>query len=104
MLLTMTDGTYKLAHQFLCLYKLRIIHWLYRCEYIFYRGLYRTSYLRMSRGKITDTELQVGQFVVPPFGQRVADDSEDARYLRKRKEELPVEHVSLDRQSSYPSN
>jgi len=62
------------------------------CEYIFYRGLYRTSYLRMSRGKITDTELQVGQFVVPPFGQGVADDSEDARYLRKRKEELPVEH------------
>lgn len=67
-----------------------------RCEYIFYRGLYRTSYLRMSRGKITDTELQVGQFVIPPLVAGDIDDSEDARYMRKRKEELPVEHVRLE--------
>jgi hypothetical protein len=29
------------------------------CEYILYKGLKRTGYARVSRGKITDTELQV---------------------------------------------
>ncbi|KAF6759901.1 Frag1/DRAM/Sfk1 family-domain-containing protein [Ephemerocybe angulata] len=66
------------------------------CEYIFYRGLYRTSYARVSRGIITDTELQIGQFVVPRErdgeGVGVLDDSRDARYRRSKKEELPVEH------------
>ena len=80
------------------------------CEYILYRGLYRTSFLRMSRGSITDTELQVGQFVVPKFGHSVvgewggederrdateSKDAKDRRYLRIRKEVLPVEHVSV---------
>ncbi|KAF8905015.1 Frag1/DRAM/Sfk1 family-domain-containing protein [Gymnopilus junonius] len=65
------------------------------CEYIFYRGLYRTSYARVSRGIITDTETQIGQFVLPRHGHNVTDDSLEARYLRSRKEELPVEHVSL---------
>ncbi|TDL25465.1 hypothetical protein BD410DRAFT_836977 [Rickenella mellea] len=62
------------------------------CEYIFYRGLYRTSYGRISRSTITDTELQFGQFVVPRHGHSVIDDSDDARYLRARKEELPTSH------------
>jgi len=64
-----------------------------RCEYIFYRGLYRTSYARISRGIITDTETQIGQFVLPRHGHNVTDDSLQVRYLRSRKEELPVEHV-----------
>ncbi|EJD06496.1 uncharacterized protein FOMMEDRAFT_75480 [Fomitiporia mediterranea MF3/22] len=62
------------------------------CEYILYRGLYRTSYLRMSRGKVTDTELQVGQFVVPRFGHSITDESESARYLRVHKEILEQQH------------
>ncbi|KAI5121231.1 hypothetical protein M0805_007238 [Coniferiporia weirii] len=62
------------------------------CEYIFYRGLYRTSYLRMSRGRVTDTELQIGQFVVPRFGHSVTDESESARYLRVHKETLDERH------------
>ncbi|KAF5327734.1 hypothetical protein D9619_004534 [Psilocybe cf. subviscida] len=62
------------------------------CEYIFYRGLYRTSYARISRGIITDTETQIGQFVVPAPGHTVVDDSEPARYRRSRKEVLPIEH------------
>lgn len=80
------------------------------CEYILYRGLYRTSFLRMSRGSITDTELQVGQFVVPRYSHQVTgewggeDEKRDAsenraakeqRYLRVNKEILPVEHVSV---------
>lgn len=35
------------------------------CEYILYKKLKRTGYARISRGSITDTELQVGKFVVP---------------------------------------
>lgn len=35
------------------------------CEYILYKGLKRVGYARVSRGSITDTELQVGKFVVP---------------------------------------
>ncbi|CAK5268576.1 unnamed protein product [Mycena citricolor] len=62
------------------------------CEYIFYRGLYRTAYARISRGKVTDTELQIARFVVPPFGTQVVDDSDEARYLRSFKEDLPVDH------------
>ena len=66
-----------------------------RCEYILYRGLYRTSYARISRGIITDTELQIGQFMLPRHGARVTDESEVARYLRCRKEELPEDHVGF---------
>ncbi|KAI0297277.1 Frag1/DRAM/Sfk1 family-domain-containing protein [Multifurca ochricompacta] len=62
------------------------------CEYIFYRGLYRTAYARVSRGSITDTELQVGQFVVPRYGMVTGEVSEDDRYLRAWKEDLPSEH------------
>jgi hypothetical protein len=63
------------------------------CEYIFYRGLYRTAYARVSRGYITDTELQVGQFAVPRYGKTTGEVSEADRYLRARREELPKEHV-----------
>ena len=66
-----------------------------RCEYIFYRGLYRTAYARVSRGIVTDTEMQIGQFVVPPYKETVKDDSRTARYLRSFKEWLPEDHVSV---------
>jgi hypothetical protein len=36
------------------------------CEYILFKGLRRTGYARVSRSTITDTELQVAKFVVPP--------------------------------------
>ncbi|EKM57828.1 uncharacterized protein PHACADRAFT_171045 [Phanerochaete carnosa HHB-10118-sp] len=62
------------------------------CEYIFYRGLYRTSYARVSRSTITDTELQIGQFQLPKHGVRVTNETMEARYLRAWKEELPAEH------------
>ncbi|KAJ7219905.1 Frag1/DRAM/Sfk1 family-domain-containing protein [Mycena pura] len=62
------------------------------CEYIFYRGMYRTSYARISRGKVTDTELQIGQFALPPHGSSVVDESKEARYLRSYKEDLPEDH------------
>ncbi|EGN98994.1 hypothetical protein SERLA73DRAFT_54796 [Serpula lacrymans var. lacrymans S7.3] len=63
------------------------------CEYIFYRGLYRTSYARLSRGIVTDTELQIGQFVLPKHGHGVTNETEAARTLRAWKEVLPPDHV-----------
>ncbi|KAF7330483.1 Protein cwh43 [Mycena venus] len=75
------------------------------CEYIFYRGMYRTSYARISRGKVTDTELQIGQFVLPPYGTTVVDESEEARYLRSQKEELPEDHwFTMDYYDYHPNN
>lgn len=35
------------------------------CQYIFYRGVERTGYARVSHGGVTDTEVQVGKFVLP---------------------------------------
>ncbi len=68
------------------------------CEYIFYRGLHRTAYARISRGSVTDTELQVGQFAIPSYVGSTPDEEEMPeadRYLRGRKEELPKEYVRL---------
>jgi hypothetical protein len=65
------------------------------CEYIFYRGLHRTAYARVSRGSVTDTEVQVGQFAVPVYGTTTGEGEvpEGELYLRTLKEDLPKEHV-----------
>ncbi|KYK54841.1 calcofluor white hypersensitive protein [Drechmeria coniospora] len=42
------------------------------CEYILYKGLRRVGYARVSRSTITDTELQVGKFVIPQSGAESA--------------------------------
>lgn len=62
------------------------------CEYIFYRGVYRTGYARVSRGIITDTELQIGQFIVPRPGVKAMNDDVGSRYIRANKEDVPEEH------------
>ncbi|PFH46805.1 hypothetical protein AMATHDRAFT_153788 [Amanita thiersii Skay4041] len=62
------------------------------CEYILYRGLYRTAYARVSRGIITDTEMQIGQFMLPKYGSNMSNDGEQARYLRVSQNEMPTEH------------
>ncbi|KAJ3085324.1 hypothetical protein HK102_000109 [Quaeritorhiza haematococci] len=36
------------------------------CQYIFYRGVKRVAYARVSHGRITDTEIQAAKFLVPP--------------------------------------
>ena len=48
----------------------------------------------MSRGKVTDTELQAGQFVVPRHGSVVTEQPEDSRYLNNYKETMDQVHVS----------
>jgi len=37
------------------------------CEYIAFRGLNRVGYARISRGTITDTEIQAGKFIVKDY-------------------------------------
>jgi len=62
------------------------------CEYIFFRGLYRTAYARVSRDTITDTELQIGQFVVPLGGVVITNHTMEALYPPIPRELLPEEH------------
>lgn len=54
------------------------------CEYILYKGLKRTGYARVSRHTITDTELQVGKFVVdqPENGNDLIPEDQVAPGLR----------------------
>jgi hypothetical protein len=42
------------------------------CEYILYKDLRRIGYARVSRGTITDTEIQVGKFLI---GEEAEDES-----------------------------
>ncbi|KAH3684004.1 hypothetical protein WICPIJ_005027 [Wickerhamomyces pijperi] len=51
------------------------------CEYILYKKLKRTGYARISRGTITDTEVQVGKFVI----------EKDEVYSQERVHESDVE-------------
>jgi len=54
------------------------------CEYILYKGLRRTGYARVSRSTITDTELQVGKFVVgmPEGGDDMVPETQVPEGLR----------------------
>ncbi|KAF7876398.1 hypothetical protein EAF04_001490 [Stromatinia cepivora] len=56
------------------------------CEYILYKGLRRSAYARVSRSTITDTEIQVGKFIVgEPEG-----DGEEVRNRRIDEGEVVV--------------
>lgn len=62
------------------------------CEYILYKGLKRTGYARVSRSTITDTELQVGKFVVPKSQEevvRVQALGDEARNRRVSEKDVP---------------
>ncbi|KAF5367533.1 hypothetical protein D9758_003810 [Tetrapyrgos nigripes] len=52
--------------------------------------------LTLIQQTVTDTELQVAQFLLPRHGFSVKNDTREARLLRAFKEELPPEHVSYN--------
>jgi endonuclease/exonuclease/phosphatase family metal-dependent hydrolase len=55
------------------------------CEYILYKGLKRTAYARVSRSTITDTEIQVGKFLI---GAQ-ADEAAEVRDARIDESQVP---------------
>lgn len=62
------------------------------CEYILYKGLRRVGYARVSRSTITDTELQVGKFVIPQTPAEAAQleaRSSEHRDRRAQESEVP---------------
>ncbi len=64
------------------------------CEYILYKHLNRVGYARVSRGTITDTELQVAKFVVPRGEKEkaqvtVLDRDSQARDRRVKEHDVP---------------
>jgi len=56
------------------------------CEYILYKGLKRTGYARVSRSTITDTEIQVGKFLIGEKEDSVAE----VRNARISEDQVPV--------------
>ncbi|KAH6983150.1 Frag1/DRAM/Sfk1 family-domain-containing protein [Ilyonectria sp. MPI-CAGE-AT-0026] len=62
------------------------------CEYILYKRLKRVGYARVSRGSITDTELQVVKFQVPKSSDEIAELealSEKKRDRRVDEDQVP---------------
>ncbi|RYO76819.1 hypothetical protein DL766_010076 [Monosporascus sp. MC13-8B] len=64
------------------------------CEYILYKYLNRVGYARVSRGTITDTELQVAKFVVPKGEEEKAqvaalDGDPQGRNRRAQERDVP---------------
>lgn len=55
------------------------------CEYILFKGLKRVGYARISRGTITDTELQVAKFVVPRDEEEIGRLKEVSGVERNRR-------------------
>jgi hypothetical protein len=50
------------------------------CEYIAFRGLWRVAFARVNEGDISDTELQVGKFVLPKPGETAVYESNEEMY------------------------
>ncbi|PVZ99730.1 hypothetical protein BB558_004232 [Smittium angustum] len=60
------------------------------CQYIAYRGLKRIAYARISRGTITDTEIQSAKFIVPKPNENIADFKPS--YKRVNESDYPKSH------------
>lgn len=69
------------------------------CEYILYKGLKRTGYARVSRSTITDTELQVGKFVVP----RTEEEKSGFLAAEDDKRDRRVKEADIEESRRFPA-
>lgn len=63
------------------------------CEYILYKNIRRTGYARVSRGSITDTELQVGKFQV--LNEKELEEQGDSIYTHEHTTESQNEDMEF---------
>lgn len=59
------------------------------CEYLGFRNLWRVAYSRLEHSDVTDTELQVGKFILPMPGQTVRYESDADLYWHIAEENIP---------------
>ncbi|WRT70118.1 uncharacterized protein IL334_007112 [Kwoniella shivajii] len=59
------------------------------CEYIAFRGLWRIAYARVHESDISDTELQVGKFMLPKAGHPVHYQSNQELYWHIGEADVP---------------
>lgn len=59
------------------------------CEYLGFRGLWRVAYGRIHHGDVTDTELQVGRFILPLPGQNATYKDHDEMYWHIGEQDIP---------------
>ncbi|WVF72912.1 hypothetical protein IAT40_007730 [Kwoniella sp. CBS 6097] len=59
------------------------------CEYIAFRGLWRIGYARVHESDISDTELQVGKFMLPKPGYPVHYESNQEMYWHIGESDIP---------------
>ncbi|KAK7422059.1 Protein cwh43 [Neonectria punicea] len=69
------------------------------CEYILYKRLQRVGYARVSRGSITDTELQVAKFRVP----KSDDEISRLEILPEKKRNWRVEEKDIPKGWRFPA-
>ncbi|WWD19737.1 hypothetical protein CI109_104201 [Kwoniella shandongensis] len=59
------------------------------CEYIAFRGLWRIGYARIHESDISDTELQIGKFLLPKPGGPVRYESNQEMYWHIGENDVP---------------
>lgn len=60
------------------------------CEYIAFRGLWRIGFARLHESDISDTELQVGKFMLPKPGQKVLYETNEELYWHIGEDDVSV--------------
>ena len=59
------------------------------CEYIGFRGLWRIAYGRIEHSDVTDTELQVGKFILPLPEEKVVYNDHAEKYWHVAEVDIP---------------
>lgn len=59
------------------------------CEYLGFRNLWRIAYARLEHSDVTDTELQVGKFILPLPGTKAEYNSKDELYWHIGEDDVP---------------